>query len=141
MLDQVLAWLPGGATGHGPLLLLAGYVVATAATMLIAIGIIAALPVTYFRDGTEGPPKRKEGAVGVVGRLAKNALGLVLIVLGLLLSLPAIPGQGVLTMLVGLILVDVPGKRSLERKLVARPRVLDTMNRLRAWLGRPPLVR
>jgi hypothetical protein len=141
MPDQALAWLPGGGTGCDLLLLLAAYAVATAATMLIVIGIIATLPVTYFRDGIEGPPPRKDGAAGVVGRLAKNALGLVLIVLGLLLSLPGIPGQGVLTMLIGLILVDVPGKRSLERKVVARPRVLDTMNRLRAWLGRPPLVR
>ena len=48
---------------------------------------------------------------------------------------------GVLTMLIGLMLVDFPGKRRLEQRLVARPGVLETMNRVRAWLGRPPLVR
>ena len=41
----------------------------------------------------------------------------------------------------GLMLVDFPGKRVLEQKLVARRGVLETMNRVRAWLGRPPLVR
>ncbi len=76
----------------------------------------------------------------MVVRLAKNALGLVLVVVGLLLSLPGVPGQGVLTMLIGLMLLDFPGKRALERKLVARPRVLESMNRMRAWLGKPPLV-
>jgi hypothetical protein len=43
-------------------------------------------------------------------------------------------------MLVGLMLVDFPGKRRFERKLVARPGVLEAMNRVRAWLRRPPLV-
>jgi hypothetical protein len=38
-------------------------------------------------------------------------------------------------------LLEFPGKRSLERRLLARPRVLETMNRIRARLGRPPLVR
>jgi hypothetical protein len=44
-------------------------------------------------------------------------------------------------MLIGLMLVDFPGKRPLEHKLAARPRVLETINRVRAWLGRPPLMR
>jgi hypothetical protein len=79
--------------------------------------------------------------VGVIGRVLRNVVGLALIILGFLLSLPAVPGQGVLTMLVGLLLVDFPGKRRFERKLVARPGVLETMNRVRAWLRRPPLVR
>ena len=89
---------------------------------------------TGGRDGARG------GASGVIGRVLRNALGLVLVILGLLLSLPGVPGQGVLTMLIGLMLMDFPGKRRLELKLVARPGVLEAMNRMRAWLRRPPLV-
>ena len=52
--------------------------------------------------------------------IGKNALGIFLIILGVFLSLPGIPGQGFLTILIGLIMVDIPGKRPLEcHKLVS----------------------
>jgi hypothetical protein len=141
MLEEGWAWLVHSGAGRGVVLFVAGYVIVTAATMAILLVMLAALPATYFQDGTAVQPPRSGGVANMVVRLAKNALGIVLVVLGVLLSLPGVPGQGVLTMLIGLILLDFPGKRSLERKLVARPRVLETMNRVRAWLGKPPLVR
>jgi hypothetical protein len=63
----------------------------------------------------------------------------VLILLGLVMALPGIPGQGFLTMIVGLTMLDFPGKRGLERRLIARPRILRTINRLRARFNRAPL--
>lgn len=141
MLDGVLAWLSEGRAGRNLLLLVLGYVVALVVTVVILVAMLATLPANYFRDDSEVTSLRNAGALSVVKRLVQNGIGLVLIVLGALLSLPGIPGQGVLTMLIGLMLVDFPGKRPLEQKLVARPGVLETMNRVRAWLGRPPLVR
>ena len=41
------------------------------------------------------------------------------------------PGQGLLTMVVGLLLVDFPGKYRLERWLVTRQQVWRSIN----WLG------
>src|SRR6185503_13330112 len=41
--------------------------------------------------------------------LGKNLLGVLLVVLGVLLSLPGVPGQGVLTILIGVMLLDIPG--------------------------------
>jgi hypothetical protein len=49
------------------------------------------------------------------------------------------PGQGILTLLLGMSLVDVPGKQRLMRKLIRRPRVLKVINRLRAKADQPPL--
>jgi hypothetical protein len=141
MLDRALAWLSDGRAGRNLLLLVGGYVVALVITVVILAAMLATLPANYFRDDFNVRPLRDAGTLSVVKRLVKNVIGLVLIVLGALLSLPGIPGQGVLTMLIGLMLVDFPGKRALEQKLVARRGVLETMNRLRAWLGRPPLVR
>jgi hypothetical protein len=141
VLDEAVAWLWQSAAARNVVLFVAAYAIATAATILILIVILVALPVTYFRDEAEREPRRSGGAVNVAIRLARNALGVALIILGFLLSLPLVPGQGVLTLLVGLILLDFPGKRRLERELAARPRVLETMNRVRTWLGRPPLVR
>jgi hypothetical protein len=37
-------------------------------------------------------------------------------------------------------LLNFPGKRALERKLVGRPRVLRAINGLRARFGKPGLV-
>jgi hypothetical protein len=141
MLDEGVAWLSWDTVARHLLLFVAGYVAATAATLLVLVAVLAGLPTTYFRDDTIVQPLRRGGAAAIAIRLVKNAVGIVLIGLGLLLSLPAVPGQGVLTLLVGLLLVDFPGKRRLERKLVSRPGVLEAMNRLRTALGRPPLVR
>ena len=139
MPDAALAWLKEGTSAREVLLLVVGYVIVTALTMAVFVGVLATLPVSYFRDDPEPAPRRR--ARHVLIRLARNGLGMALIGLGFFLSLPLVPGQGVLTMLIGLILVDVPGKRRLERRLVARPRVLETMNRIRGWAGQPPLVR
>ena len=44
-------------------------------------------------------------------RSARTSAGGLLILLGLVMALPGIPGQGVLTMIVGLTMIDFPGKR------------------------------
>jgi hypothetical protein len=58
----------------------------------------------------------------------------------LALSLPGVPGQGILTILLGLIMLDIPGKRPLEARIIKRPTVLSAINRLRARFKKPPLV-
>jgi hypothetical protein len=138
--DGPLAWLSEVGAGRSLLWLVAGYLAVFVVTILIVVGMLAALPETYFRDDGQPPRLPRDGVMGSIVRVLRNAVGLVLIILGFLLALPAVPGQGVLTMLVGLMLVDFPGKRRFERKLVARPGVLEAMNRVRAWLRRPPLV-
>lgn len=71
--------------------------------------------------------------------ILKNLLGVFLVILGVILSLPGVPGQGILTILLGLIMLDIPGKRPLEARIIKRPTILAAMNRLRAKYGKPPL--
>jgi len=71
--------------------------------------------------------------------LVKNILGFVLLLAGIILALPLVPGPGILTILLGLALLDLPGKRRLERWIVARPTVFSALNKLRVKHGRPPL--
>ena len=47
-------------------------------------------------------------------------------------------GQGLLTLLVGLLLMNFPGKYQLERWLVGRPGVLAALDWLRQRKGEPP---
>ncbi|MBK8301932.1 MAG: hypothetical protein WBC19_11275 [Pyrinomonadaceae bacterium] len=71
--------------------------------------------------------------------IAKNIAGVILIALGIVLSLPGVPGQGILTILLGLIFLDIPGKRPLEARIIKRPSVLSAINKLRAKYDKPPL--
>lgn len=71
--------------------------------------------------------------------IAKNIAGVFLILLGVVLSLPGVPGQGVLTILLGIIFLDIPGKRPIEARIIKRPAVLSAINKLRAKYNKPPL--
>jgi hypothetical protein len=50
-----------------------------------------------------------------------------------------LPGQGILTILIGLMLLDFPGKRRLERRLVQQPSVWRAINWMRAKAHQPAL--
>ena len=70
--------------------------------------------------------------------VGKNIAGLILVIAGIVMLVG--PGQGVLTILIGLILMDIPGKRPLEAKLIKRPIILAAVNNFRAKYNKPPLV-
>jgi hypothetical protein len=103
--------------------------------------VLIRLPVDYFR-GPEPPPfwPGVSGWLRWVARILKNVLGAVLVALGIILSVPGVPGQGMLTILIGMMLMDFPRKRNLEKRIIARPAVYRTVNRLRGYFRRPPLV-
>jgi hypothetical protein len=103
--------------------------------------VLVNIPANYFSSHYQQdflPGSRWIVRWGAV--ILKNAAGLFLVGLGLVLSLPGVPGQGLLTILLGLILMDIPGKRPLETKIIMRPAILSAANRLRARFGKPPLV-
>jgi hypothetical protein len=51
-----------------------------------------------------------------------------------------VPGPGLVFILIGISLLDFPGKRSLERRLLAVPVVLRFLNEVRQRFRRPPLI-
>jgi hypothetical protein len=118
-----------------------------ALSAVLAVGSLAlavAISVGWSSDHfkREKHPRFWEGrhpAIRAFGLVAKNAAGLVLVVAGLIMALPGIPGQGILTIVIGSTLLDLPGKRGLERRLISRPWVLRPINRLRARFHRPAL--
>ena len=103
--------------------------------------VLVKLPATYFhsshaREFWADRPR----AVRWSGLVLKNFIGLIMIALGIVMSLPGVPGQGILTILLGLVMLDIPGKRPLETRLVKHPKVLQSINSLRGRFGKPPLV-
>ena len=67
----------------------------------------------------------------------KDVLGGVLILLGILLLF--MPGQGLLTIFVGLMIADLPGKRRLLGQLLSRDGVRTAVEKIRRRWNRPPL--
>src|SRR5262245_41125890 len=98
------------------------FVVSLVGSMALSAFMLCRLPEDYLR--------RQEGATVLDGRprwqrvllsVGKNVLGVLLVALGIVLSLPGVPGQGVLTILIGVMLLDIPGKERVERWLFSRP--------------------
>jgi len=117
------------------------FVVTFAISLAIVSFIVVRIPPDYFhKDRPRDLWSDRHPAIRFMGTFAKNALGVVLVVIGVLMSIPGVPGQGILTILLGIMLLDFPGKRTLEYKLVSRPQVLKTINRLRHRFGKPSLV-
>jgi len=126
----------------GRVMLGVGLFVISLTLSFLAIGLVMVkVPPNYFsthyqRDFLPNSPWLvRWGAV-----IAKNIAGVFLILLGIVLSLPGVPGQGFLTILLGLIFLDIPGKRPFEAKIIQRPTVLAAINKLRLKYGKPPLI-
>jgi hypothetical protein len=109
------------------------YVLVTAVVLAVGVRVLLSLPPTYFADGRSGARAGRLAA-----RIARNVLGGALVVVGAVLSLPGMPGQGVLTILVGLSMVEFPGRHRLEQALVRQRGVLGALNRVRTRFGREP---
>ena len=102
--------------------------------------LIARLPADYFTR-SQRPRGGQTAAMmpHLLGRVGKNLLGLVLLLAGV--AMLVLPGQGLLTILMGLMLMDFPGKHALERRLVQQPSVWGAMHWIRAQAHQPALER
>ena len=117
------------------------FIITFAGSLGMVSFMLVRIPATYFHSSHDRAMwVDRHRAVRWSGMLMKNLIGVVLIILGIVMSLPGVPGQGILTILLGLMLLDVPGKRRWEQKLVRRPKVLQTINQLRRKFDKPPLV-
>src|SRR6266540_2094780 len=105
---ELLRFLPRRVdlAGAGLGTVLAGFVVMCVASLAVVTFFIVRLPADYFSKERRPPA----GSVGIRVAVAvlKNLAGAVLVLVGVVLSFPGIPGQGILTILVGLMLTDLP---------------------------------
>ena len=116
------------------------FVVSFVGTTALTVWFVVKLPADYFVQQREPRADNRWSVSHWAQFLLRNLLAVALVVLGIILSLPGVPGQGVLTILLGIMLSDFPGKVRLERKIVSYPKVREAINRLRARFGKPPLM-
>ena len=111
-----------------------------AINLAIVSFILVKIPADHFSKSHKtkfwSGPNPALHAAKIIG---KNILGILLVALGIVLSIPGVPGQGLLTILLGIMLLDFPGRHRLEQKLLSRPGILKTINRLRERFDKPPL--
>lgn len=109
------------------------------ASMVVTPWLLVKIPANYFL--LDKPPlwtRLKHSSPGYcVVILLKNAVGVMCVAAGILMLV--LPGQGLLTILVGIFLLDFHGKKDLERKLVSYPKMLKSINWLRRRYGREDL--
>jgi hypothetical protein len=71
------------------------------------------------------------------GLILKNILGLFLVLAGIAMLI--LPGQGILSIVIGIMIMNIPGKRQLELRLIRIPGILRAVNFLRVRANHPPL--
>lgn len=127
------------AEANGELLgwLFVGSIVSLVMCALLLPVIVLRLPADYFASARDRQPPPRT-LLGWGWRIGKNVLGVLFLLAGI--AMLVLPGQGLLTMLIGLMLINFPGKRRLERRIVSRPAILRILDNLRARRSLPPLI-
>ncbi len=115
-------------------------VVLLAISIAVIPWIVIKIPQDYFSERYRVRISKQSGHPLFTQFLAgiKNLFGFILVVLGILMLV--LPGQGILTILIGLFFMNFPGKYRLERKIVSSPKVLKSLNWIRAKANKSPLV-
>lgn len=117
--------------------------VASAAMLVISAlavpVLIVRLPADFYVENNHRRRVFQERPLLRIAFLAvKNTLGGLLLAAGIIMLV--LPGQGILTILASLALLDFPGKRRLEMRILHRPAILKSINWLRRRAGRAPLA-
>ncbi|CAC9641252.1 hypothetical protein [uncultured Gammaproteobacteria bacterium] len=122
--------------------------------LLITVGVISAvvfvvsllampfllskIPVDYFVQNKQHKVEIK-GVSGLLIVAIKIIVGLVLLLAGIIMLVT--PGQGIISILLGLFLLEFPGKRKLELKFINHEPTFKTLNWLRSKVNHPPFKR
>ena len=127
--------------------LLPALLVLAALSVVMFFGSLAAIPVLLARMPadyfvrSESPFaswRRRHPLAGGALLVARNLLGAALLLAGL--AMMVLPGQGIITILVALSLLNFPGKRKLELRIIRQRQVRGAIDWIRRRAGRPPLV-
>lgn len=120
--------------------------VVSVVSLVIFIGTLVALPFLVARipedyflcSETRSPRRYANSPAGILYLIVKNLAGFVFVIVGI--AMLFMPGQGILTILIGVMLMNFPGKHSLELRIISQPSVLGAINWMRARSQRPPLA-
>ena len=99
--------------------------------------LVALIPTDYFIKKNISKSKKSYSLLWLMSIIVKNIIGYTLILGGILMLV--LPGQGLFTILMGLILSNYPGKYTIEKRFISIPSILKTINWLRKKSNKPRL--
>jgi uncharacterized membrane protein len=110
-----------------------------ALTLVALVIVVITLPEDYFTRDHREPSSRSHlhPLLWQALSLLKNLIGFLLILLGI--ALLVLPGQGALTILIGLTMTNFPGKYRLERRMMRQGAINKSLNKIRTLAKKPPL--
>lgn len=132
------------AFGENPVVLGTLMALSAVSFLVSVIGVpwyVKRLPEDYFSRREQERFGIERAQRTVLDRLfgaLQNVVGALLVLAGLAMLI--LPGQGLLTLLVGVLMMEFPGKRRLQRRILAIPAVLGAVNSFRKRAGEPPLI-
>ncbi|MBK6958726.1 MAG: PGPGW domain-containing protein [Nitrosomonas sp.] len=118
----------------------------TAASVIGFIGSLIAIPWILIRLPSDYFDMRvprywmkdHHPVLRTIGLIVKNIAGSIFLIAGFLMLF--LPGQGLLTMLIGISFMDFPNKRKLEARIVGQPVFLKAINAMRQKFNKLPLT-
>jgi hypothetical protein len=99
--------------------------------------LVALIPEDYFINKRITKIRSINPLLWYVFLIIKNIIGYSLILGGVMMLV--LPGQGIFTIIIGLMLSNYPGKYSIERRFIAIPSILKSINWLRRKSNKPPI--
>ena len=106
-----------------------------AGTLILLPILLIRIPEDYFLNSYIPPQKSRKSRL--IFHIIKNLLGVIFLLMGIIMLF--IPGQGLLTMMAGLWLMDLPGKRKLEIQMIRRRSIHSTIDLIRRKAGKASL--
>jgi hypothetical protein len=110
-------------------------------SVFMMVLIISFLPEDYFKSENRNLISSVQNSryplLKLLVLITKNFFGVLLFLSGILMLV--LPGQGILTIITGLVFMDYPGKYKFERKLLRQKGVINSINWIRSRLSKPSL--
>lgn len=128
-MDPATLWWLGGLS-----------IVSFFGTLVLVPVLVVNMPADYFvrENRRDHRPKPLHPVLRLVLIVGKNLLGLCLLLGGIVMIFT--PGQGLLSIAMGVVLMDFPGKFKLEKRVARNRPVIRSMNWIRRRWDKPPLV-
>ena len=99
--------------------------------------LVSLISEDYFINKKNSKIKTSNIFIWYIVLIFKNLIGYSLILGGIMMRV--LPGQGLFTIIIGLMMSNYPGKYSIEKKFIAIPTILKSINWLRRKSNKPPI--
>jgi hypothetical protein len=109
-------------------------------TLIIIPILIVRIPADYFKRKKQKQKscyKNQHALICFIGLVFKNLFGALFVLAGV--AILFLPGQGLITILIGIMMLNFPGKFALQLRVIQQPTVLGAINRIWMKANQPVL--